>query len=234
MAKKSAKKGGVSVDFTGVEAGGGRAIPDGEYIAEVDEVTLETSSESGAQYLKWVFKVPEGKYKGVKIWDNTSLQPQALWRLRQLLEAMEVEVPDGAFDLELEEYVGNSIGLVIQNEKYQGKDKPRVVGYFIASEEESSEETEEEEGETEEEETEEEETEEETEEEEEEEEAPPPKASSKKKKGKPEIKAGMTVTFEDDGEEYTGKVIKIEDDVATVKVKKDEWEIAVNELTPTD
>ncbi len=47
MAKKPAKKGGVSVDFTGVEAGGGRAVPDGEYVAEVDEVTVETSAESG-------------------------------------------------------------------------------------------------------------------------------------------------------------------------------------------
>src|SRR5580765_3902636 len=210
MPAKKPKSGGVSVDFTGVEAGGARAIPDGEYVFVVEEVSLETSQDSGQDYIKWQYKVKDGKYKGARLWDNTSLQPQALWKLRQVLEAMGVEIPEGAMDLELEEYVDMEVGIVVENEKYQGKDKPRAAGYFPAEDDGASSDPAPAED-------------------------PPPeeKPAAKKKavKAAPEFTVGQKVSFTDDGEEYTGKITKVEDDTATVKVGKDEWEIDVGELT---
>ncbi len=218
---KRSKKTAITVDFKGVEAGKGRPVPDGDYLCEVDEVTLETSQESGQDYLRWVFKIVDGKCKGSRIWDNTSLQTQALWKLRQLLEALGVDVPEGPLELETEEYIGLPATLTVQNEKYQGKDYPRVVAYAPADslEEEEEEETEEDE---------------EDEEEasiEDEEEKPIARSAKRKKVEKPEIKVGMKVKFEDDGEEMVGKVLKIEKDVALVKVKKEEWEINLDDLT---
>src|SRR5271170_3613659 len=105
MKKSGKKKSGVSIDFSGVESGGGRAIPDGNYTVEVTEVTEEESSE-GNPYLKWIYKVATGSHKGARIYDNTSLQPQALWRLKTLLECFGEEVPDSSMDLDLEGLVG--------------------------------------------------------------------------------------------------------------------------------
>lgn len=216
--RKKAK--GISVSFKGVESGG-RSIPDGTYVFEVEEITLE-KSEEGNDYLKWVFKGIEGKAKGSKLWDNTSLQPQALWRLKGLLEALGVEVPDDEMDLELDEYVGMTTAIDVANEKYQGKDKPRAVGFHAAEDAEGEEDGEPEEAVEE-------------EEPEPEEEKKPAKSVKKKpaaKKAEPEFKVGMKVTFDDDGDEKSGKITAIdEDEVATVKVGKEEWEIAFSDLT---
>lgn len=130
MAKKSKKSSGVSVDFTGVDAGG-RSLPDGQYASSVEGIPeLKTSAESGNQYISWTFKVSEGKYKGRKVWHNTSLQPQALFNLRNLLEAMGIEVDEGEMDLELPDFEGVDVGLIVVNEKYEGKDRPRVTEFI--------------------------------------------------------------------------------------------------------
>lgn len=134
MAKKNRKrsKGGLTVDFTGVETGGsGSRVKPGEYIAEVTSVTEEESSE-GNPYLKWEMKITEGKYKGARLFHNTSLQPQALWNLRGLLEAMQIEVPDSEMELDLDEYAGQTVGVVVEQETYQGKNQARCVGFFNA------------------------------------------------------------------------------------------------------
>ena len=243
MAKKPTNS--VKVDFTGVESGGFE-VPDGAYVLMVTGVTQKKSESSGQPYLAWEFKVDEGKYKGRKIWDNTSLQPQALWKLRNMLECMDMEIADGEFELDLDDFEGQKVGAEVANEKYQGKDKPRVVGYMPEMEVDGD-------GEEEQEEEEEEkptkpaaktstkkkepEPEPEPEEEEEEEEEPEPepvKTTAKKtaKKKVVELEVGMSVTFTDDGEEYTGKIMSIEDDAVEVKVGKDIWELEKSDVTP--
>ena len=234
---KAAK--GIKVDFSEVESQD-FSLPNGPYILAVTSVEKKRSEASGNDYLGWEYKVAEGKHKGKKVWDNTSLQPQALWRLRNLLEAMGMEIEDGEMDIDLDDLAGELIGVEIENEKYNGKNKARIINFLAVSELEG-------------------EAEEETpvvkakpapEPEPEEEEAPPPKAKGKakakpepeeeeepapvvkKKKAKaPEFTVGQKVTFEDDGDEYTGKIISIEDETVTVKVGKDEWELELSEIT---
>lgn len=132
MGKKS--KSSVTVDFEGVEANKGGVTKEGDYVVEVESVEEKTSESSGQQYLAWEFRVAEGKFKGKKLWHNTSLQPQALFNLRNLLEAMGVEVVDGEMDLNLSDFVGERVGVNVEMEEYQGKDKPRIVGFFSEGE----------------------------------------------------------------------------------------------------
>lgn len=242
MAKKSKKSNQVSVDFTGVSAGG-RTIADNQYILTVNEVpTLETSPESGNQYIKWCFSVAEGKYKGRKLWHNTSLQPQALFNLRNLLEAMEVEVEEGDMDIDLDDFEGVSVGAIVVNEKYEGKDRPRVSEFIRAEDVEASDEDEDED-------------EEETpkpkskskapakpaakgkkakDEDEDEDEDETPKSKSKSKTRKvPSFSVGDRVSFVDeDGDEMTGKITALDEDedTATVKVGKTVFELDLDEL----
>lgn len=122
------KRSDVTVDFTGVESGGGRAIPDGEYLLEVVEVT-EKESQEGNTYLAWKWKVQDGPYKGAAVYDNTSLKPAALWRLKTLLECLGMEV-GGKLGLNLAELKGKSLLVEVANETYQGKQKPRVTNFL--------------------------------------------------------------------------------------------------------
>ena len=104
-------------------------IPEGEYAVTVDEISLE-ESQQGNQYLKWVFKVLDGKQKGSKIYHNTSLLPQSLFNLKNLLIALGVPVPDKAFQLNLDECEGCNCGVTIAHETYDGKKRPRVTDVF--------------------------------------------------------------------------------------------------------
>lgn len=123
------KKRGMEVDFSGVESGG-RGCPDGQYLLELSAVPEEKESGEGNPYLAWKWKVIDGEYRGVIIYDNTSLKSTALWRLKMLLECMGVEVPNGKMSLDLKSYVGKRCLMEIVNETYQGKQKPRIAGFL--------------------------------------------------------------------------------------------------------
>ena len=114
------------VDFSGVESGGGRALPDGEYLLKVVEVEVK-DAQNGGQYLAFKYKVANGPMSGAMVWDNTSLKPQALWRLRSLLECFNMSPSDGKMDLDLAKMVGKTVFVEVANEEYQGKKKPRIA-----------------------------------------------------------------------------------------------------------
>ena len=117
----------VNLNMKGVSVGG--VIPEGEYIVTVDEVSVE-ESQQGNQYLKWVFKVIDGPQKNSKIYHNTSLLPQSLFNLKNLLIALGVPVPDKAFQLNLDECEGCNCGVTITHETYDGKKRSRVTDIF--------------------------------------------------------------------------------------------------------
>lgn len=117
----------VNLNMKDVSVGG--VIPEGEYIVTVDEVSVE-ESQQGNQYLKWVFKVIDGPQKNIKIYHNTSLLPQSLFNLKNLLIALGVPVPDKAFQLNLDECEGCNCGVTVTHETYDGKKRSRVTDVF--------------------------------------------------------------------------------------------------------
>lgn len=117
----------VNLNMKDVPVGG--VIPEGEYIVTVDEVSVE-ESQQGNQYLKWVFKVIDGPQKNSKIYHNTSLLPQSLFNLKNLLIALGLPVPDKAFQLNLDECEGCNCGVTVTHETYDGKKRSRVTDVF--------------------------------------------------------------------------------------------------------
>jgi hypothetical protein len=225
----------VSVDFTDVESGGGIPTPDGYYVAEIAKAEQEVSQNGNDMIVvRWKTNINS------TVFDRFVLVPQSLWVLRTALECMGMDVPDGPFDFDVDDLVGQTCGLEITNEEYEEKDQPRVTGYLppeVAEQyiEESGGEV----APSDEEEEEDYEEPEEDEEEDEEEEAPPPakkkaskKKASKKKKATGALRPGARVIFADeDGEEYQGVIEGIEDGIAiVVDDEEGEWEIPVDEL----
>jgi len=149
VAKRKGNKGEkVTVDFTGVTGkSGGSKVPEGDYVAQVNKVTQEYGQQSNKPYLQWELQIVEGKQKGKKLWHKTSLQPQALFNLRNTLEALEMEVPQSALELDLGDLVNSLLGVSVEIEIYQGKEQSRVIDVFPAADisEELSDEDEEEE-----------------------------------------------------------------------------------------
>ena len=73
-------------------------IPEGSYLVRVVTIQHIPTSKSGNPYLKFEFEVSEGDHTGRKLWANASLQSQALWKLRQILEAFGASFDDAGFD----------------------------------------------------------------------------------------------------------------------------------------
>lgn len=253
--KAGRKKGGVTVNFSGVESGG-RRCPDGEYQAEIFEAELEESKAGNPMIVaKW--KITQGKYKGTTIYDQISLVPQALWKLKTLLEVLAVDAQED--DVEASEYVSEIMEkeatIIVKNETYEGEDRPKVVGYGAgddASEESDEDDSEEEDekpakkgakgktaakddddDEDDEEDSDDDDDAEDDEEDDEEEEDPPARNPKGKASSKSKVKEGSRVKFDDgDGNIIKGTVTSLDKGKATVEDKSgDEYEIDAEDVT---
>jgi hypothetical protein len=120
----------VTVDFAGVETSG--TVPEDNYQVKVFEVNKKSGPK--AEYLEFVLKISEGKYKGKKLWHICTLAVDGLFNLKATLTALGVEVPAGKMQLSLKDYVGLEMGVSTENEKYKGKMRSRVVDVFSLSE----------------------------------------------------------------------------------------------------
>lgn len=118
----------IKVDLSKVESGF-TTIEEGIYTLSVDETSMETTRD-GNPYIKFVFKVEGPSFKGQTIWHNCSLQPQALFNLKAVLESLGFEIPNKAFELDIEELIGLECQAEVGHEVYQGKTKARIVEFI--------------------------------------------------------------------------------------------------------
>lgn len=130
MATKSRKgrsSSSVNVDLSGVEVSR-KAIPEGTYEVVVNEAT-QKNSRDGNPMIAFEFEVAEGAHKGAKLYENCSLQPQALFKLKSVLLALGMDIPNKAFDLNLRDLVGLTCEVEVGHEVYEGKKRARILQY---------------------------------------------------------------------------------------------------------
>jgi Protein of unknown function (DUF669) len=258
--KKTARRKGntISVDFTGVKSGGA-TIPDGRYTGKIIAVEQKEGKESGEPYLELTWEVTSQKCNGREVrFDNYSLQPQALWRLKGLLEAMEIEVLDGEQDIDFDEIISDETECIIEvtgEKNSEGKTFARVTGHAPLSDGNTVDDDEEEEEKParrkpakDEDEDDEPPKRRGKKDEDEEDEDEPPKRRGRPAKGEDEddeeeeedekppskkVKKGAKVKFKDEKNKLTkGTIESIDGDTAVVVTADDEtYEISVEELT---
>ncbi len=125
--RKGRSSSSVNVDLSGVEASR-KAIPEGTYEVVVNEAT-QKDSRDGNPMISFEFEVAEGAHKGVKLYENCSLQPQALFKLKSVLMALGMDIPNKAFDLNLRDLVGLTCEVEVGHEVYEGKKRARILQY---------------------------------------------------------------------------------------------------------
>lgn len=136
MATKNRRRGregsSVNLDLSGVEVSR-RAIPEGTYAVVVNKAEL-TKSREGNNMIKLEFEVTEGPHKGAKLFENCSLQPQALFKLKSVMLALGMNIPEGSFDLDTNDLVGLNCEVEVGHETYEGKKRARILEYINAEE----------------------------------------------------------------------------------------------------
>jgi len=101
----------------------------------VKEAKLGKSSEKETPgiLMTWVITGPK-KFKGKTIRDSLWLSDKALWRVRQTLEALGVQVPSKKVKVDPRKMVGKEAAITLEDEEYEGKVRSRVVDCFLKSE----------------------------------------------------------------------------------------------------
>lgn len=107
--------------FEGVDDSGGTFhIATGEYLMKCVGVAEDTSKNNN-EMLVFKFDGLEKAAKGRSFRLHCALTEKALWKLKQTLRAMSIEVPDEPSDLDPDDVIGiEAIGTVVDNE-YEGK-----------------------------------------------------------------------------------------------------------------
>jgi hypothetical protein len=172
------------IDFRGVPKEirkRGARIPEGDYLVKIVDVERKKGDKSGLPYYNWKFQVVEDaqgktKHAGVPLYYVTSLKPEALFNLRNLIHAATEgkRNPAGRVsNFDRKSLIGKQIGVTVEDDEFDGKIRSRAVDVMpksqLEAEEEEEEEDEEEEYDEEEDEEDEEEEEDDEEEDEEEE-----------------------------------------------------------------
>ena len=99
-------------------------VPDGEYLATLDEVEFTESKENGRPMLKWTFTIQGPKYKNRKLWKYSLLDTwnSLRWLKRDLgLLKMEVTSLEEVVPALQETWVGK--GMKVYKKTVEGFDR---------------------------------------------------------------------------------------------------------------
>lgn len=127
------KPGKTVLDFTNVKEAGAfspKHMPSGEYLAEITDVTEETSKK---QNKMWVFKVVLKKDRTATYAHHCTLTEESLWKVRNLLVAAGKVVPKKKVGVDPTKLIGKEIGIILDDDEYEGKIKSAITGVFPAA-----------------------------------------------------------------------------------------------------
>lgn len=118
-------------------------LPEDEYDVEIDKVEVRMNKAGDGLYLNWELIVLDGDYENRRLWMITSLKETALFRLKQVMEDLDViDSSDEELEIEYDDDVEPSTSggprLIypevegieaicrVKNEMYDGRERNRV------------------------------------------------------------------------------------------------------------
>lgn len=105
--------------------------PEGSYLVELQETSkIKKSKTSGAPKVTWISKILEGEFEDKLLSWDTSLQDQALWNLKGMLEQIGVEWDEDGFELDDCTYQKIIVDVIVED--WEGTPRNYVRGYHKA------------------------------------------------------------------------------------------------------
>jgi len=89
----------IGVNLTAVEKL--QVLPDGTYLLEIlPSSSVKRAKTSDIPKICWVCSVLEGEYDGSRAYFETSLAPDALWKVLDIVEALGLSYDEDGFELD--------------------------------------------------------------------------------------------------------------------------------------
>jgi len=104
-------------------------IPEGRYPARIDKIEERPSKKGEVPSWNITFAITSDEAQGRKAFNTFGMAPNALWKFRELLEAIGVEA-SGEADLDSDDYLGQEVGIIITHEEYEGKLRTRIGQFY--------------------------------------------------------------------------------------------------------
>lgn len=133
---------GLRVNFSDTETRDFSPIPPGVYTALVTDGELREAGPNakhpGSQYINWEFTIQDEPHVGRKQWMNTSLVPDALFGLKDLLAATGKFEVDGELDFDIADVIGSEVKIKVKTKTYDGELQNEVKRVMSASSDEGT------------------------------------------------------------------------------------------------
>jgi hypothetical protein len=115
----------VKLDFTDVQNTDFEPLPDGVYEGVIYDIQEKTAQSSGKPMLEVTYKLD---HSNRQVWQNLSLQPQALWKLKDWLANLGVESEKltGAFEFEPRDLFGTRVSIKLSTRVFEGRKSNQV------------------------------------------------------------------------------------------------------------
>lgn len=109
-----------NVDFSDVGSSDSKYyLEPGSYMVKIESVGKDIKEGGEYPYLKWEFSVSNKDDMTLNV--ITSLSPKALFKLKELMEAVGVVVPEGAMTVNPTDYIGRVCMADVEDKTYNGK-----------------------------------------------------------------------------------------------------------------
>jgi hypothetical protein len=119
----------IEMNLDEVEAWSGSGPPPpGTHVARIDSAA-EGESSGGYPQIELDLRVTAGDANGATIRDWLVAIPSTYGKVKQLLEAAGVEIPQGAFALDVSVLEGRPVQIVVRENEYLGEKRMRVMAY---------------------------------------------------------------------------------------------------------
>jgi Protein of unknown function (DUF669) len=128
-----------TIDFTGVpeeirKGGGSYYAPPGDYPVKVltAEKRWKNDDHSNPAYYRWEFQILDGEHKGTKLTMTTSLAPQALFNLRNLIfAAIGKNVAGKKVNFSPDILYGKKIAVTVEDREYTQDNKQKIAANVV-------------------------------------------------------------------------------------------------------
>lgn len=130
MAKETA--GAAALDFTNVKEGSTfnkKRQPEGDYKGKVMKVVDAPSKKDGVA--QWLFTIEINGYSYPYYCKH---QENQLWKIRNLLVAVGLNVPKKRVKVDPNKAVGKFVGVTLEDDEYDGKAQSNIASIFPPSE----------------------------------------------------------------------------------------------------
>lgn len=123
----------LKIDFSNVKDSSGfnpKRMPAGDYVATITSAEV---GQSRAEKPMVTFAFQLNDHRTVVYPYYCVIQDNQLWKLRNLLIAAGFKAPKKAINLDPAKLVGKTIGIALEDDEYEGKEKSVVDAVFSAS-----------------------------------------------------------------------------------------------------